>query len=473
MGYWLGINCYAWHEAAAVLVRDGEIVAAAEEERFTRKKFDSSFPSGAIEYCLRYGGIQARDLNSIGCGFRLRHKLVRKGLHMLRYPASVKLVASRRDILGRMSGVQRDLREHLGYRGTIRNLSHHLSHAASAYYASPFDEATILTMDGVGDWESCWWGEGRGGEIRRIGAIYWPLSLGHIYATFTEYLGFQSFLDEYKVMGLAAYGRPVYLGEIARIFWPSKSGYGVNLDYFGFHVGKSPRFGRRMVEVFGPPLTAEQSAGSIPQHYRDVAASLQAQLETVVFNLVRNAIAQTGVRNLCLAGGVAMNCVTNGKIVAERLADAIYVPPCASDAGVALGAAYLSEQLDTGVVPRHVVQSACLGPEYGTASVDSALRSNGLRAERLDCPARTAAELLAAGKVIGWFQGRMEFGQRALGSRSILADPRRSDMKETINTKIKFRELFRPFAPSVLEEHAREFFECERASRFMTEVYPV
>ena len=473
MGHWLGINCYAWHEAAAVLVRDGEVVAAAEEERFTRKKFDSSFPAGAIEYCLRQGGIKPRDLASIGCGFSLGHELVRKGLHIVRYPESLRLVFNRRAILGRMSGVQRDLREHLGYGGTIRNLSHHLSHAASSYFASPFDDATILTMDGVGDWESCWWGEGRGGTIRRIGAIHWPLSLGHIYATFTEYLGFQSFLDEYKVMGLAAYGRPAYVDEMARIFWPTRSGYDVDLGYFGFHVGRYPRFGRRIVEAFGPPLPAEQSAGSIPQHYRDVAASLQAQLERVVFHLVRNAVGATGIRNLCLAGGVAMNCVANGKVVAEKLADAVYVPPCASDAGVALGAAYLSEQLDTGAVPRHVIESAALGPAYPDEDVERAMHAAGLAPERLEDPARTAAELIAAGKVIAWFQGRMEFGQRALGSRSILADPRRADMKEVINAKIKFRELFRPFAPSVLEEHVREFFECERASPFMTEVYPV
>jgi carbamoyltransferase len=473
MSYWLGINCYAWHEAAAVLVRDGELIAAVEQERFTRKKYDSSFPAQAIDYCLQHAGVSANDITSIGCGFDLRRKRLRKGLHILRYPSSLRLVANRQAIFSKMRSIQRDLRDYLGYRGTIRNLGHHLCHAASAYYASPFDEATILTIDGVGDWESCWWGEGRGGTIRQHGAIYWPRSLGHIYATFTEYLGFQSFADEYKVMGLAAYGSPVYQREMARIFWPSASGYEVDLSYFGYHVGESPRFGKRLVDLFGPPLTREQSEQSTAQHYRDVAASLQAQLETVVFHLVRKAIDATGLRNLCLAGGVAMNCAANGKIVSEQLVDSLFVPPCASDAGVALGAAYVSEQLDTGAVPRHVLRSACVGPAYDVERVEAALRAAGLRLVRLEQPSRTAADLLAEGRVIGWFQGRMEFGQRALGCRSILADPRRAEMKDTLNAKIKFREPFRPFAPSVLEEHVAEFFDCAHASPFMTEVYLV
>jgi carbamoyltransferase len=470
--YTLGIICYGWHEAAAVLVNDGHVVAAAEEERFTREKFDAGFPGQAIAFCLKRAGIQSRDLAAVGYGFNPRRKLLQKALHLVRYaPGSINLLTTRTGRLQRMNSITADLRERIGFSGPVYRFNHHLCHAASTFFASPFPEAAILTLDGIGDWEACWWGRGHGSQIEELGAINWPRSLGHVYAAFTEYLGFKTFSDEYRVMGLAPCGQPVFVREMAEIFWPTRDGYDVNSDYFTFPTGHVPRFSAKVVEKFGPPLA--HPGQEIPEHYRNIAASLQAQLETVVEHLVRLLTRQTGLRRLCLAGGVAMNCVANGKLLSKKIVDEIYTPPCASDAGTALGAAWLA-WLKTGrPLQRQVLQTAMLGPEYTEAEIDAAFRAGHLQAETVEDPAGSAAELLSQGKVVAWFQGRMEFGQRALGARSILADPRRAEMKEIINAKVKFREPFRPFAPSVLEERANDFFHCDRPAPFMTEVYAV
>lgn len=469
MSYALGIICYGRHEAAAVLIDGGRVVAAAEEERFSRQKFDPGFPTQAIAFCLRQARISAADLVAIGYGFDPRRRLLAKAGYMARrFPASLALLNGGGTLLRRMDRIEQDIRERLDFTGPIYRLNHHLCHAASAFYASPFTEAAILTLDGAGDWESGWWGQGAGERISESGRIDWPQSLGHVYAAFTEYLGFQAFSDEYKVMGLAAYGTPHHLAQMSEIFWPTAGGYQVDLDYFEFHKGRSPRYGSRLVERFGPPLRDPES--HVPQHYRDVAASLQAQLERVVSHLVRQVTRATGLRRLCLSGGVAMNSVANGKLLNEGLVDALYIPPCASDAGVALGAAYLSHLKATGQLRRHELTTAALGPEYDDAPILDACAKHGLIAHLVTDPAESAAQLLAEGQIIGWFQGRMEFGQRALGARSILADPRRAEMKDVVNAKIKFRESFRPFAPSVLAEHAVNYFHCQGPSPFMTQV---
>ena len=472
MSYALGIICYGWHEAAAVLVNDGHVVAAAEEERFTRKKFDSSFPERAIAFCLKRAGIQSKDLAAIGYGFDPRRKLFQKVVHLARYfPGAIHLFMSRREILQRMNGFEKTLREKTNFTGPVYRLNHHLCHAASTFFSSPFAEATILTLDGVGDWEACWWGRGRGHQIEELGTIDWPLSLGHIYAAFTEFLGFQAFSDEYRVMGLAPYGKPTLTKEMAKLFWPTEKGYDVDFNYFGFSTGKIPRYSAKLVEKFGPPLRGNEI--EIPESYRNLAASLQAQIEIVISHLARLAVAQTGVKKLCLAGGVAMNCVANGKLLSEKIADEIYVPSCASDAGVALGAAFLAHLKSTGGLRREVLSTALLGPDYSDAEIQAAICAHKLPFEKIENPSACAAELLSQGKVIAWFQGRMEFGQRALGARSILANPRRAEMKDIINAKVKFREPFRPFAPSVLEENANDFFHCTSKVPFMTEVYDV
>jgi carbamoyltransferase len=472
MTYALGIICYGRHEAAAVVVEGGRVVAAAEEERFSRRKFDPSFPARAVEFCLRQAGITANDLSAVGYGFDPRRKLLSKARRAARHPASsLRLFNSNRTLARRMNGIGRDLRERVGYGGQVFRFNHHLCHAASSFYASPFERASVLTLDGVGDWESGAWGRGDGLKLTQTGSIDWPLSLGHVYSAFTEYLGFEPFSDEYKVMGLAAYGQPRYAEEVEKIFRATPRGYDIDLSYFAFQRAVSPRYSRKLVEWFGPALV--NSDGDVPQQYRDLAASVQRQLELIISEIVRRLVSETGERRLCLAGGVAMNSLANGRLLTQGLVEELYVPPCASDAGVALGAAYLAHLKATGTLGREELKTAALGPAYDDAEILAALNAAGLRAHKLGEPARETARLIADGQIVGWFQGRMEFGQRALGSRSILADPRRAEMKEIVNARIKFREPFRPFAPSVLAERAGDFFEHASPNPFMTRVCPV
>ncbi len=472
MPYFLGVICHGWHEASAVLIQDRAILAAAEEERFTRKKFDSNFPEQAIAFCLKRAGIGINDVAAIGYAFSPRRKAHRKALHILRhFPRSLNLLGTRGGLLAKMNSIESEVRQKLGYTGPVHRFNHHLCHAASAFWVSPFEDSAILAVDGCGDWEATWWGVGHGTQIEELGALDWPLSLGHVYAAFTEYLGFQPFSDEYRVMGMAPYGKAVLMKEMAKIFQPSPEGYTIDFSYFNFPTGHFPRFGPKIVETFGPALT--RSEDQFAEHYRNVAASLQAQVEEVICHLARLVTTNAGSRKICLAGGVAMNCVANGRLISENIVDDLYVPPCASDAGAALGAAFFAQMKTGRTLRRTVLDTALLGPDYTDEEISCALREKGLTAERMDNPSHRAAELLSQGKVIGWFQGRMEFGQRALGARSILADPRKAEMKDIINAKVKFREFFRPFAPSVIEERAGEFFHCSKPVPFMTEVYPV
>ncbi|MDT7541204.1 MAG: carbamoyltransferase [Acidobacteriota bacterium] len=472
MSYALGIICYGRHESAAVVVESGRVVAAAEEERFSRRKFDADFPARSIDFCLRQAGISATDLIAVGYGFDPRRRLFAKAAYAARrFPLSAALINSGWRLSRKMNGIERDLRQRIGYDGKVFRFNHHLCHAASTFFASPFDTAAILTLDGAGDWESAWWGKGAGTRIDAGQSIDWPQSLGHVYSAFTEYLGFEPFADEYKVMGLAAYGEPRYLREMSEIFHETPRGYHVDLSYFNFQSARPPRYSRKLIERFGPPLT--NTDGYVPQRYRDVAASAQRQLERIVSHLARRVVEATGERKLCLAGGVAMNSLANGRLLAEGVVDELYVPPCASDAGVALGAAYLAHLKMTGTLERAELKTAALGPEYDDAQTLEAINGRGLNARAVNDPASEAARLVAEGKIVGWFQGRMEFGQRALGNRSILADPRRAEMKETVNARIKFREPFRPFAPSVLAERAPEYFDDARGNYFMTRVCPV
>ena len=473
MVYTLGVICHGTHDAAAVLLEDGQVVASAEEERFSRKKFDNRFPAQAIEFCLAKAGITSQELSAIGYGFDPRRKVGLKALYVLKhFPQSVEMVVNGVPIARRMNGIEQDFREHLGYTGSVYRLNHHLCHAASTFLASPFEEAAVLALDCMGDWESCWWGLGKGHHISKLEVTDWPQSLGLVYMTFTDYLGFQPLSDEYKVMGLAPYGEPRYIEQMQEIFWATPQSYQLNLDYFNLKLQPTPPlYSQKLVERFGRALS--KSDHSIPQYYRDIAASLQAQLEQVIFHLVKKVVATTGSRNLCLAGGVAMNSAANGKIPTRGLVDALYVPPCAADPGVALGAAYLAYQATTGKPQRQVLDTALLGPEYNDEQILAAIQHRGLQADPLSNPSQQAAKLLTESKVVGWFQGRMEFGQRALGARSILADPRLAKMKDIVNKKIKFREGFRPFAPSVLEESVAEYFHYDAPVPFMTQVYPV
>ena len=472
MPYFLGVICHGWHEAAAVLIRDGRIIAATEEERFSRKKFDSNFPEQSIAFALKQAGIQSSDMGAIGYAFHPGRRKFSKALHIAKYfPRSLNLLRTRGDLFKRMNTIEEQFREKLNYGGKIFRFNHHLCHAASSFFASPFEESAILTVDGAGDWEASWWGVGRKNSIKKTGHKDWPVSLGHVYAAFTEYLGFQSFSDEYRVMGLAPYGKPTFRREMERIFWPTKDGYAIDLRYFNFPTGQFPRWGKYIEDIFG--LALKNSDEQFSEHYRNVAASLQAQFDVIITHLASLVTHDAGTKKLCMAGGVAMNCVSNGKLISDGIITDLFVPPCASDAGAALGAAYLAELEITGNLAREPLRTAFLGPDYSEAEIQKALCEAKLTFSRVENPSTCAAELLAQGKVIGWFQGRMEFGQRALGGRSILADPRRAEMKDIINAKVKFREFFRPFAPAALEERASEFFHCNRSVPFMTEVYPV
>lgn len=468
----LGLVCHGWHESAAVLVEGGRVVAAAEEERFSRRKFDSRFPRGATDFCLRQAGVRPADVAAVGFGFDPGRRALSKVLHGARHPlSSVALLSSRWGVLRRMGSIESCVRKELGFVGPVHRFNHHLCHAASTFQSSPFDRASVLTVDGVGDWESTWWGSGDALGLRQLGVVDWPSSLGHVYAAFTEFLGFQAFSDEYRVMGLAPYGSPSLMTEMAKVFRPAAGGYQVDLRFFEFPSGRSPRYAAKLVELLGPPVaTGVEEPGP---HHRNVAASLQAQLEVVYLHLASLAVKAAGSRNLCLAGGVALNCAANGRLLRSGIVDALHVPPCASDAGTALGAALLAQQRCGAGSARTPLRHALLGPSYRDEEIAAVLTKAGLVVERVPDAAVCAARLLARGRVLGWFQGGMEFGQRALGGRSILADPRRADMKDLINSKVKFREPFRPFAPSVLEERASDYFEGVVRSPFMTEVYPV
>ncbi len=448
MTYTLGIICFGLHESAAVLVSEGRVIAAAEEERFSRNKFDAAFPLHAINFCLDFAQIKARDLSGVGFAFDPRRKTLQKVAHIVRYfPKSINLFLRTRHRMSSAGGFHSDFRKSLNYDGTIVSYNHHLCHAASSFFASPFESSSILVIDGVGDWESVWWGQGEGTKIQVLGKINWPFSLGHIYAAVTEYLGFKPFSDEYKVMGLASYGKPSLRKEVAEVFFPTPTGFGVNFKYFDFQFGGPKRFSRHFVSKFGPPA---KDPDAVDSRYRDIAASFQEQLENVLFALVEMLVKKTGDRRLCLAGGVAMNCVANGKLLSSGIVRDLFVPPCASDSGAALGAAYLMAKTTANAsFTRAPLETAHLGPEYESRRILNAIQARGLMATEPKSVTEKAAELLAGGSVLGWFEGRMEFGQRALGARSILADPRQTDMKDLITVKVKFRETFRPFAPSI------------------------
>jgi carbamoyltransferase len=482
----LGLN--AFHgDAAAALVIDGVLVAAAEEERFNRIKHVAGFPSLAAAWCLRDAGIDTRALDHVAIGRDPRANLgakVRQTARRLRNPRYVlervrnmQRVGSVRDDLARALGTQAD-----ALRARFHNVEHHQAHAASAFFVSPFDEAAILTMDGFGDFASVLLAHGHGNHFHVLDRVTFPHSLGIYYTALTQWLGFPKYGDEGKVMGLAPYGDPAAYREQMRELVRLDGLVELNLDYFTHHVEGvdmswaegSPTVGRvfskRLESVFGP---AREPRAELTQHHEHVAAAMQDVLEDAYLHLVRDVQRRTGSVNLCLAGGVALNAVANGRIRPETEFEGLYIQPAAGDSGIAVGAAYFVWNQVLGEPRGFVMEHAFTGPEYSDDEIGAALRDAGLEAQRLDDDAlfRTVAERIAAGDVVGWFQGRMEFGPRALGNRSIVTDPRRHDMKDILNARIKHREPFRPFAPSVLAEKAGEWYEQDYTSPFMILVY--
>lgn len=478
--YILGISAY-YHDSAACLVRDGEIIAAAQEERFTRKKADASFPKCAVAYCLREAGITVADLSYVG----FYDKPLLKFERILETYLAVAprgfgsfLKAGPLWIKEKLY-TDRQLRDALGYDGELLYAEHHESHAASAFFPSPFENAAILTVDGVGEWATASMGIGRGSEIEIVKELHWPDSLGLLYSAFTYYTGFKVNSGEYKVMGLAPYGEPKYVDVILRelVDLRDDGSFTLNQDYFGYLAGLTMTNGA-FDKLFGGLPRQPESA--LTQRDMDLARSVQVVTEEIMLGMVRALHRDTGQTNLCLAGGVALNCVANGRILREGPFENVWIQPAAGDAGGAIGVAQLiwhrhCERPRQVTAGRDAMKGAYLGPGYSPDEIERFLASVNATYRRLDGAElfEHVASLLAAEKVIGWFAGRMEFGPRALGARSILGDPRSARMQAQMNLKIKFREGFRPFAPSVLRDRVSEYFELEVDSPYMMLVAPV
>ena len=478
--YILGISAF-YHDSAACLMVGPDIVAAASEERFTRKKGDPSFPARAVEYCLGQAGITSADLAHVGFYDKPLLKFERiletylgvapKGFKSFRMAGPMWI----KDKLY----IDRQIRDALGYQGSVLYSEHHESHAASAFFPSPFAEAAILTMDGVGEWATATIGVGRGNDLEILKELHWPDSLGLLYSAFTYYTGFKVNSGEYKVMGLAPYGQPKYVDLILRelIDLREDGSFRLNQKYFDYLSGLTMTNGA-FDELFGGPPREPES--KLTQKEMDLARSVQEVTEEIMLRMARTAHRETGLDNLCLAGGVALNCVGNGKLLREGPFKRLWIQPASGDAGGALGAAQLiwyrqGGQTRTTVPSQDTMQGAYLGPSYSAVEIEDYLRSVGAVFKRLDRGDlhQRVAGLLAEERIVGWFNGRMEFGPRALGARSILGDPRSPRMQADMNIKIKFREGFRPFAPSVLREHVSEYFDLDGESPYMLLVAPV
>ncbi len=474
----LGVSAF-YHDAAACLVHDGRIVAAAQEERFTRKRHDHRWPKEAIAFCLRQAGIAPRELDAVSFYDKPLLKFERLlSTYAASAPWGLRSFWRAMPLWLKQKLWIPDLirRELPGFDKKIYFPEHHESHAASAFYPSPFDEAAILTVDGVGEWTTTSMGIGRGNRIELKEEIQFPHSLGLLYSAFTYYTGFKVNSGEYKVMGLAPYGEPKYAEVIydKLIDLRDDGSFRLDLDYFDYCAGLTMT-NKRFDALFGGPPRAPESP--LSQREMDLAASVQVVCEEAMARIARHAHATTGMKNLCLAGGVALNCVANGRLLRDGPFEKIWVQPAAGDAGGAVGAALL-EWHDAMQKPRDpggkdAMSAAYLGPEFGDDELEAFLQAEGAPYHPLDDRARATAQMLADGGVVGWFQGRMEFGPRALGARSILGDARSTSMQSTMNLKIKFRESFRPFAPSVLREKVGDYFELDADSPYMLMTAPV
>lgn len=491
----LGINAYHGNASAAI-VCDGRLVAAVEEERFNRVKYAAGFPAQAIRYCLKAAGLTLTDVDHVGVPRNPWARLGTKLFYAMRMPSFAR---ERAKVLVKFTGVPEALAQAFdtdpkSVRARFHRVEHHLAHLASAFFVSPFDRAAVLSADGLGDFASTMWGSGNGNRIQIDGSVAFPHSLGLYYTAVTQYLGFLKFGDEYKVMGLGAYGQPTRLEHFRKIVQTNGNrnhGFRLGLEFFTHHrrgpemtwsdSGKTPELGAmfsdEMSRLLGPPRSPEEP---LEQRHRDLAATLQVRLEEVLFEILRKLHAQTGERAVCFAGGVAFNCVANGKIFDATPFEQVFVQPAAGDAGLAVGAAYHIYHQILGKPRSFVMKHAYWGPEYSKQEIRSAIETSGLtrggfQVTEMDEEqlARLAAKHISEGKILGWFQGRAEWGPRALGNRSIVADPRRAEMKEVLNRRIKHREIFRPFAPSILEEATGDFFEKSYPSPFMTLAYSV
>ncbi len=480
----LGLSAY-FHDSAAALVIDGQIVAAAQEERFTRRKHDPNFPSRAVEYCLREAGLTAADLDFVGFYDKPLLKFERLLETTVAFaPRGFRFFAEAIPLWVKQKlFLPRELKAGLGgqYRRRVVFTEHHESHAASAFFPSPFEEAAVLTLDGVGEWATASYGVGRGNRLELLKELRFPHSLGMLYSAFTYFCGFRVNSGEYKLMGLAPYGEPRYADLIREKLVDIKPDGSLRLDlsYFDYCLGQrmtSPKF----AQLFGGPPRPPESP--LTEREMDLAASIQVVTEEVMLKMANHVHAETGLKNLCLAGGVALNCVGNGKILREGPFENLWIQPAAGDAGGALGVAlFIWHQLLNNPrphQPRDSQHGSLLGPAFSDDQVEQFLKSVGAKYRRYpddESLCTEVAGLIGSDKVVGWVQGRMEFGPRALGCRSILGDPRSPRMQSVMNVKIKFRESFRPFAPSVMEEHVDDYFQMRprEQSPYMLLVAPV
>jgi carbamoyltransferase len=492
----LGINAYHGNASAAI-VCDGRLIAAVEEERFNRVKYAAGFPARAIRYCLKEAGLTLADLDHVAVPRNPYARLATKLFYAVRMPS---FALERAKVLVKFTGIPDALAaafdsdpKRVG--ATFHRVEHHQAHLASSFFVSPFERAALLSADGLGDFASTMWGTGSGKRMNIHGAIAFPHSLGLFYGGVTQYLGFPKFGDEYKVMGLAAYGQPEQMDafrDIVRFDARSNgNGFRLGLDYFTHHrtgpemswaeADKTPTLGKmfsnEMPKRLGPVRAPEEP---LEQRHRNLAASLQARLEEVYLGMLKKLAERTGLKAICLAGGVAFNCIANGKIFDATPFEQVYVHPAAGDAGLAVGAAYYVWHQKLGKPRSFVMEHAYWGPGYTREEIRRAIDSNGIAQKGFRVSelaeeelVRDTAAIIADGKIVGWFQGRAEWGPRALGNRSIVADPRRPEMKEILNRRIKHREIFRPFAPSILSEATGEYFEKSHPSPFMTLAYSV
>jgi len=489
----LGINAYHANASAAIVV-DGRLIAAVEEERFNRVKYAAGFPVHAVRYCLDAAGLRLRDVDHLAIPRDPWARLGVKLLYALRMP---RFAFDRTRVIGRFVSLEQELASSLGLapetlRARSHRIEHHRAHLASAFFVSPYDRAAVISLDCLGDFSSAMWASGRGPNLRIHGSVSFPHSLGIYYTAITQYLGFWNFGDEYKVMALAAYGQPTYLEAFRKILLSTSGvGFRLGLRYFLHHhsgadmtwssADATPSIGKvfspALEKLLGPARAADES---LTQRYFDIAASLQARLEEVLLSQLNALQKLTNQPSLCFAGGVAFNSLANGKIFSGTPFQNVFIQPAAGDAGLSVGAAFHVAYEILGVPRSFVMTHSAWGPEFSPAqmraAIDSGLPANsGIQFSELpgDSLYSETARHLASGKIVGWFQGRAEWGPRALGFRSILADPRRPEMKDILNSRIKHRESFRPFAPSILDQAAAEYFSDPHPSPFMTFALPV
>lgn len=480
----LGISCF-YHDAAAALIDNGKIVAAAEEERFSRKKHDSGFPKQAIDFCLKSVGISSGDLNWVVFYEKPFLKFERLTLSFLAtipkarepfvnaYKTWFKSKLWIKSLIAKEVGVAED---------KVLFMGHHLSHAAAAFYTSPFDKAAILTCDGVGEWTTTAWGKAENGKVALDCELKFPHSLGLLYSVFTQFLGFQINEGEFKVMGLAPYGFPKYTDKVEKLIHQSNDGsFKLDLSYFKFHYSDKVSFSRKFVDLFGVPPVDPKDSDEVKQTYADIAASIQKVLDEKLLVIAGNVREKTGMENLCYAGGVALNGVTNWRIFKEAGFKNIFVHPAAGDSGGAMGAALYVYHHVLGKPRKYSFSATYFGAENTEEDIKDFLGKNLIKAKRYTDSelAKKVGTLLTKKKVIGWVKGRFEWGPRALGNRSILADPRDKKMKDLVNAKIKFREAFRPFAPVCLYEYGDKYFDVgkeglkQKILEYMIAVVPV